>query len=324
MCNLPKVSIIIPIYNVEKYLRECLDSVINQTLKDIEIICVDDGSTDNSLSILREYAQKDNRIIVVNQKNQGAAVARNSGIKIAKGEYVCFIDSDDYYPANDVLEILYKNAIENGVLICGGELAKFTNDDLVLKQKFSSARRGFIFEKDGLIRYIDYQYDCGFYRFIYNREFLIKNNIYFPNYRRFEDPPFMVKAMIEADLLYVVHKIVCAYRVKHKTNNWTERIVIDTFKGIMDNFIYAHRYNLNMLEEYSYARLKSYLKSFRNKRYISKYFMLIIYFLCLPYVRNRWIKEFLKNIFSVRNSKDRKHKIITILGIKIKIRRKNT
>ncbi len=319
---MPKVSVIIPVYNVEKYLRECLDSVVDQTLGDIEIICINDGSTDNSLSILTEYAQNDSRIKIINQNNKGVAAARNLSIKESNGEFVCFLDSDDYYPANDILEILYKKAVENGVLICGGEFAKFTNDDPVLKQKFPITRRGFLFEKEGFIRYIDYQYDCGFVRFIYNREFLIKNNIYFPNYRRFEDPPFMVKAMIEADLLYVVHKIVYAYRVKYKVNNWTEKIIIDTFKGIMDNFIYAHCYNLNMLEDYSYARLKFYLKSFRNKRYISKYFMLIKYFLYLPYVRKRWIKSFFKNIFSVGNSKDRKHKIITILGIKIKVKRK--
>ena len=75
-----KVSVIIPVYNVEKYLRECLDSVVNQTLKDIEIICVNDGSTDNSLEILKEYAQKDNRIIVIDKVNEGVSIARNLAV----------------------------------------------------------------------------------------------------------------------------------------------------------------------------------------------------------------------------------------------------
>ena len=87
----PKVSVIIPVYNVEKYLRECLDSVINQTLKDIEIICVDDGSTDSSGKILDEYAQKDKRIKVIHQENQGLGAAHNVGIDLAKGEYIGFV-----------------------------------------------------------------------------------------------------------------------------------------------------------------------------------------------------------------------------------------
>ena len=83
---MPKVSVIIPVYNVEEYLCECLDSVVNQTLKDIEIICVDDGSTDDSLKILMEYAEKDSRVIVLKQQNKGAGVARNYGMTIAKGK----------------------------------------------------------------------------------------------------------------------------------------------------------------------------------------------------------------------------------------------
>ena len=92
----PKVSVIIPVYNVEKYLRECLDSLVNQTLKEIEIICVDDGSTDSSLDILKEYASKDNRITVIKQQNLHAGVARNAGLSVARGEYVHFLDSDDW------------------------------------------------------------------------------------------------------------------------------------------------------------------------------------------------------------------------------------
>ena len=100
------VSVIVPIYNVEKFLKRCLDSIINQTLKDIEIICVNDGSTDGSAEILDQYKNLDNRIIVLNCKNQGPSVARNTGMKIARGEYVSFVDSDDWID-NDFLEKLY-------------------------------------------------------------------------------------------------------------------------------------------------------------------------------------------------------------------------
>ena len=100
------VSVIVPVYNVEKYLEECLDSIVNQTLKDIEIICINDGSTDNSLSILENYAKKDDRIKIHNQENGGLSVSRNHGIKLSQGEYIYFIDSDDYLELN-ALEELY-------------------------------------------------------------------------------------------------------------------------------------------------------------------------------------------------------------------------
>ena len=105
--NNPKISVIIPVYNVEKYLSECLDSIVNQTLKDIEIICVNDGSTDNSLSILQEYASKDKRIKIIDKENEGQGYARKVGLDIVSGEYILFCDSDDKYFLNNVFEKLY-------------------------------------------------------------------------------------------------------------------------------------------------------------------------------------------------------------------------
>ncbi len=118
-----KISIIIPVYNVEVYLRDCLDSIINQTLKDIEIICVNDGSTDNSLSILNNYAQKDSRIIIVNQENQGLSMARNSGLKFASGEYIGFVDSDDWVDV-DFYEKLYNAAINQNCDIAAASIIR--------------------------------------------------------------------------------------------------------------------------------------------------------------------------------------------------------
>ena len=106
----PKISVIIPVYNIEKFLRKCLDSVVNQTMNDIEIICVNDGSTDGSLDILKEYATKDDRIIIINQTNGFVGSARNNGLKIAKGEYIQFVDSDDYLELN-ACETAYKYAL---------------------------------------------------------------------------------------------------------------------------------------------------------------------------------------------------------------------
>ncbi len=102
---MPKVSIIIPIYNTEKYLAQCLDSITSQTFEDFEYICVNDGSTDNSLKILEQYANKDNRLKIINQKNKGSSAARNMALKHIKGKYISFIDSDDFV-AKDFLEKL--------------------------------------------------------------------------------------------------------------------------------------------------------------------------------------------------------------------------
>jgi len=113
----PKISVIIPVYNVEKYLKECLDSVINQTFNDIEIICIDDGSTDTSYSILEEYAKKDNRFVILKQENRGAGVARNKGIEVARGEYLYFLDSDDFIDCT-LLEKAYIKIKENDSDIC--------------------------------------------------------------------------------------------------------------------------------------------------------------------------------------------------------------
>ena len=115
-CNdIPKISIIIPVYNTKKYLRKCLDSVINQTLKEIEIICINDASTDSSKQILEEYSSKDKRIkIINNDHNLGQSLTRNKGLDIAKGEFIGFVDSDDYIEPQ-TYEISYFNAKNDDV-----------------------------------------------------------------------------------------------------------------------------------------------------------------------------------------------------------------
>ena len=115
-----KISVIVPVYNVEQYLPQCLDSIINQTYKDLEIICVDDGSPDNSGKILDEYAKKDNRIKVIHQENGGLSEARNTGLDNATGDWISFVDSDDYV-ALDYYETMIKAVKENGadVVQCG-------------------------------------------------------------------------------------------------------------------------------------------------------------------------------------------------------------
>ena len=117
--NKPKISVIVPVYNVEKYIKKCLDTIISQTFSDIEIICVNDGSTDSSRKILEEYKNKDSRIIIIDKKNGGLSSARNAGMKVAMGEYISFIDSDDWIEET-MLEKLYNNmtTLNTDITIC--------------------------------------------------------------------------------------------------------------------------------------------------------------------------------------------------------------
>ena len=124
---MPKVSIIIPTYNVENYLRECMESVTRQTLKDIEIICINDGSTDGSLQILKEYANKDSRIVLVDKKNEGYGVGMNIGLDKATGEYIGIVEPDDFVPLN-MYEDLYNAAKENDLDFVKADFYRFTRD----------------------------------------------------------------------------------------------------------------------------------------------------------------------------------------------------
>lgn len=125
---MPKVSIIMPIYNAEKYLREAMNSAINQTLRDIEIICINDGSTDKSSEILDEYAQKDNRIIVIHKTNSGYGHSMNIGIQKSSGEYIGILEPDDYISLN-MMGKLYYVASKNNLDIAKGNFAEFTTNE---------------------------------------------------------------------------------------------------------------------------------------------------------------------------------------------------
>ena len=275
-----KVSVIMPVYNVEQYLAQCLDSVLSQTLQDIEVICIDDGSTDNSLKILHKYAAKDKRITVLQQKNKGAGAARNAGMKIAKGEFVAFMDSDDLYPNKETLAKMYRAAIINDVLICGGSLNKLNKNVLITNPaKFED---GYTFAADGVVEYKDYQFDYGYWRFIYKRTFLRKNKLYFPDYLRGQDPPFFIKAMALAEKFYALKVATYVYRVSHKEVAYNERKTIDMLNSIMDC--------LTLAREYGYDKIKEAIKQRINQ----KYFKNII----IPFVDNKKVRN---TLFDVHN-----------------------
>ena len=142
MNNNIKVSVVVPVYNSEKYISKTLESIINQTVKEIEIICVNDGSKDNSLQILQQFQEKDKRIKIIDKKNEGVWKARMDGIKEAQGEYITFIDADDYIK-NNFIESLYNNIKQNDsdIAICGYErIDEKTNKVLSREMKYKSSR----------------------------------------------------------------------------------------------------------------------------------------------------------------------------------------
>ena len=193
---MPKVSVVLPIYNVEKYLAKCLDSLINQTLGDIEIICINDCSPDNSIEILKEYALKDERIKVVDLKeNIGAAGARNKGLEVAEGEYLGFVDPDDYVDLN-FYEELYKKALENEADIVKAGIKTYYQGGLKLTSKLNSAiekgKNKFIFTQEWTTS-------------IYKKSLINDNNIIFPTEcRKSQDIVFLNRCLINSKKLEIM------------------------------------------------------------------------------------------------------------------------
>ena len=196
-----KVSVIVPVYNNEKFLRKCLDSIANQTLEEIEIICIDDGSSDNSLEILNSYKSNDERFRIMSQSNSGAAVARNSGLKVAKGDYVAFVDSDDWLELN-ALERLYENAVSNGSDLVLFDSVEHHPDNKLkercyIKNDTIKDHNNFTF---------NYRYQNNFvmngYLVVWSKfhktSFLKDNDITFTNHPIFNDIQFHIKSMLMA------------------------------------------------------------------------------------------------------------------------------
>ncbi len=206
----PKVSVIIPVYNVEKYLRQCLDSVVSQTMHDIEIICVNDGSTDSSGRILEEYSLKDNRIVVINQENAGQSTARNKGLKIAAGEYIAFLDSDDYMEP-DLCELAYNKAKQTGADIAMYFFDTF-GEDYMNVSAIDNIPDDEIVIRD---RKIDAVNDNNnvIWNMLYNRLFLEKHDILFLENVIFEDVHFSIKCACLCNKISVLRKRLVHYRI---------------------------------------------------------------------------------------------------------------
>ena len=248
-----KISIIVPVYNTAKYIKPCLDSILKQTLREIEIICVNDGSSDNSLEILKDYSSRDARVRVINQENKGTAAAKNAGLKEARGEFIAFMDSDDFYPSSDVLEKLYNTALEHRVDVCGG--SRLMTVDAEGKQ-MNLRDNLFADRTTQPISYVETQQDFGYTLYIYRTELVKNNNISFPLYTFWEDPIFLAKIMCAASKFYCIPEVVYCYRKNHKKRFFTEENVFHMLAGCYDNLYFAKEHHLKLLFEKTVERLK--------------------------------------------------------------------
>ena len=223
----PKISVIIPIYNVEQYLEECLTSVTEQTFEDMEIILVDDGSTDRSTEIIQNFAKKDKRIILCSQANKGVSTARNTGIRRAKGEYILFVDSDDKIAQSDSLKILYQMAVEtNADLVLGN--ASYWYPDGSVRPAFYRGEMNAISGLSGEICFEKLMEKWVFppvvYLFFVKRKLIIENKLFFKCGIIHEDELWCVKTMFYAKQVSLIHLNYYLYRqregsIMHSNNN---------------------------------------------------------------------------------------------------------
>ena len=252
----PMLSIIMPVYNAATTLEASLESVFSQSLHDFELICVDDGSTDESPKLLRAAAERDGRVRVLTQNNAGAGAARNAGMATARGRYISFLDPDDLYPDAEALAELVAGAEEHGAQICGGSFSSFRGEQpTTVRHEFTPSLWGYVFEQDGMVSYEDYQFDYGFHRFVYKRSLLQESGIVFPSCRRFQDPPFFARAMIATGEFYALARPTYLYRKRSKPIKWTAEKTCEFLRGCTELLNISRENGLDRLHALAMARV---------------------------------------------------------------------
>lgn len=304
-----KLSIIVPVYNVEKYLPKCLESLIKQTLKDIEIICVNDGSIDNSLAILKEFASKDSRIKIIDNQHQGVAKTRNTGIEQSTGEYIGFVDSDDYIDL-DFFEKLYNSATKSNSDIAIASILKHKNFFNIYNAKYTKEETAITIQDK--IKLCEDKKHFFFYAWnkIYHSGFIKENNIKFSEGQIYEDVMFAIKA------LYYSNKIISVYGTKYhyiehensltKSKDKTGEKEQDLVKAYSELQEFCNSKNIEIPERLNYYTKENF--GFILNLYKGKYQSKIQLF-------NIFTIATISNYSETRN-------LITILGFKIKIAKK--
>lgn len=248
-----KVSIIIPVYNNEKYIEQCIKSVLFQSLREIEVVCVDDGSTDNSARLIQRIMEEDKRVVLLQQSNQGPGIARNLGIRNAKGRYVIFLDADDYYIDKDAIEKMYNACEKYDAAVCAC-LKWCINGKIGKTEKLEFLAENHIEGKK--FYYTDFQMDYNYINYLFLREFLLEKELFFPPYRRFEDPPFLVKVLYQAVEFIVVDACLYYYRSPVLEIRFDRDKTIELLQGLIDNLVFSRKYCLKTLFETTLWRIE--------------------------------------------------------------------
>lgn len=254
-----EISVILPVYNSERYLRECLDSILNQTFKDIEILCIDDGSSDGSLDILKDYEKTDDRIIVISQENIGVAKTRNNALKLVKGNYAYFMDSDDYLDKN-AFKRLHDNVTSNGSDFCimkaifvnGTEEYKFPAFEL--DKEFDKVNfNSFTFTYKDVKGHVLNDLFAPWLK-LYSTDFLKSSNDFtFPEIKSYSDAPFHVITMLKASKISFVPEYLYYYRENDDSLVHSSSNTINFFKlsDIIENYLKDNGFMDEFSEEFT-------------------------------------------------------------------------
>ncbi|MBR0423555.1 MAG: glycosyltransferase [Clostridia bacterium] len=289
----PKISVVVPVYNTERYLPTCLDSLVNQNFRDIEIICVNDGSTDKSVAILNEYAKKDSRIRIINQENQGVSEARNTGIRESKGKYISFVDSDDYVDPK-IYEKGYELIDSNDADVYSMKEETFYNGANLIKEKPYNSSKVFVYgDGEKTIDFPNKTYGIKLgvvWNKLYRKSLITDNNFKFEKDIYFgEDTIFnwilftrVKKVINDENRLYF-------YRSSRPGSIMS---TVDASKKIENYIAIARR----LVEEYNTT---NYFKGYENW-VTTKILSLNYNFLIIRFPKSEekiyWIKKFLKDV----------------------------
>lgn len=255
--NLPLISIIIPVYNVEKYLREALDSVVNQTYTNLEIIIVNDGSTDNSLNICNEYKDRDDRIRVISVPNGGLGAARNHGLNHATGEYISFLDSDDYCP-NNAIELMYNALIDNGVDLTVGNCQIVIDDGQKLTPQKIPERKCEIISGIDLIKSLLIGASSACVR-LYKKS--LWDGLRFPEGVINEDEPILIEVYGRCNKVFMLDDVTYYYRKRSNSITTSDFSVkkLDMYYNAVNNEKLVAQIDEVLTEPAQYKVIKSLL-----------------------------------------------------------------
>lgn len=269
-----KVSIIIPIYNMAEWIEECIVSIEQQSLKEIEIICIDDGSTDGGLDKLNDLARRYDNIVVLTQDNQGSGPARNLCIKHARGEYLGFCDADDHYASNEAIEHMYDVAKQYGAMLVHGKA--FELRDGVESIKWVAPERRM--EQNAFVTSEEFPGTTSFWAGIFNRQFLINNHIEFPAYKRGQDSVFFVEAIAKAGKIYCMNEYIYVHRAGHKEFTYDEEKAVAIMRMYIDILNISSEYRMkrvhqNCVNDFIYSSVAlAYYYAFRGNKIVPELF----------------------------------------------------